>query len=359
MPPTELDNATKRAETDDSLRAERARTDTELTRRQSKVEADTDAAVEAARERSDSVVSAARQREDQSSAMGGGADVLAAEREREDTATALERERGDAALDSERLRGRIALASLLAAERLETDSRLLLERSNADALLERRDELLAVVSHDLRSLLGTIAIGVTMIEKELGDGPARATRHAALVKRAIAQMNRLVSDLLEVASFDAGKFVLHSGVYDAAALVQRVAETFESMSSTKGLEIRARVPNQPLPGTFDPDRISQVLTNLVGNAMKFTAAGGNIIVSVEAVGASLRFAVADNGAGIPPEKLEGIFERYSQAGRSEGGGLGLGLYIARRLIEAHGGRIWAESTPGEGSTFFFSLPSES
>ena len=284
--------------------------------------------------------------------------MLAAEREREDAAIALERQRGDAALDSERLRGRIALAGLLAAERLETDSRLLLDRSNADALLAGRDELLAVVSHDLRSLLGTIAIGATMIERELQDGPAQAIRHAALVKRAIAQMNRLVSDLLEVASFDAGKIVLQCGVYDAAALVQRVAETFESMSSTKGIAIHARVPNQSLPGMFDPDRVGQALTNLIGNAMKFTAAGGHIIVSVEAEGPILRFAVADNGVGISPEKLEGIFERYSQAGHSESGGLGLGLYIARRLVEAHGGRIWAESTLGQGRTFHFSLPSE-
>jgi signal transduction histidine kinase len=354
----DLDKAGKRAETDESLRAERARTDTELARRRSKVEDDTNAAVNAARERSDSALSAARQREDQSRMGRAAANVLAAEREREDSAIALERQRGAAALDAERLKGRIALATLLAAERQETDSRLLLERANADVLLERRDELLAVVSHDLHSLLAAIAIGATMIETELQGASVPVSRHSALMKRAIAQMNRLVSDLVEVASFDAGKLILQCGHYDAAELVQRVAETFESMSSTKELAIRTNVPNQPLPGLFDPDRISRVLANLIGNAIKFTAAGGQISVSVEPAGTSLRFAVADNGEGIAPEKVEGIFERYSQGGRSPGGGLGLGLYIARRIVEAHGGRIWAESTVGEGSTFFFSLPSE-
>lgn len=357
MAPSDATNGTKRDQTDESLRAERVKTDEELARRRAHVENEADRVVRAARERSDAVVNAARERQDAESAMNAGADVLAGARAREDEAIAYERQRGDAVLDAERLEGRVALASLLAAERLETDSRLLLERVDTDALLERRDELLAVVSHDLRSLLGAIAMGAAMIEKEARGGPA-LTRYSASVKKGIAQMNRLVSDLLEVASFDAGKFVLHRGLYDASALVQQVADTFASMSVARKLAISARAPNEPLVGHFDPDRIAQVLTNLVGNAIKFTAPGGQITLDVVPEGTNLRFAVADTGEGIPPEKRAEIFERYSQVGHADGGGLGLGLYIARRLVEAHDGRIWVESTVGQGSTFFFSLPAE-
>ena len=241
------------------------------------------------------------------------------------------------------------------AERRETDSRLLLEREDADALLERRDELLALVSHDLRSLLGAIAVHTTVIESQMHAGSAQIGRCTVSIKAAVAQMNRLVSDLLEVASFEAGKLVLQRGRHDACALVRQITELFASLSRTKELVIAARTPDRPLMGSFDADRISQVLANLIGNAIKFTAAGGQISVSVEPEGTNLRFAVADSGVGIPPERVAAIFERYSQADRSASGGLGLGLYIARRLVEAHGGRIWVESTVGQGSVFFFSL----
>ena len=357
MPSSDGENG-KRAQTDQSLQAERAKTDAELARRRTKVEEGADATVRAAREHSDSMLTAARQREDQSPAMRAAGDLLSGARVREDAAIAQERVRGDAALDAERLEGRVALASLLAAERKETNSRLLLERADADALLERRDELLALVSHDLRSLLGAVAMGTAMIDKEIQRDAAQVPRYCGAIKRATAQMNRLVSDLLEVASFDAGKLVLQFGSYDAAELVHHVAETFESMSMTKELVISTRTPKRPLPAIFDADRIGQILANLIGNAIKFTAAGGHIVVSVEPEGANLRFSVADSGQGIAPEKLGGIFERYAQARRSEGGGLGLGLYIARRLVESHGGRIWAESVVGQGSTFFFLLPAE-
>jgi signal transduction histidine kinase len=206
--------------------------------------------------------------------------------------------------------------------------------------------------------LGIIAMNADMIERQAQVGPAQVTRYSVSIKRATAQMTRLVSDLLEVASFEAGKIVLQRRCLDARGLVQQITDTFAAVSSTKELELAARTPNRPSPGNFDPDRISQVLINLIGNALKFTPPGGRISVSVEPVGTDLCFAVADSGEGISPEEIKTIFERYAQVKRSDHRGLGLGLYIARRLVEAHGGRIWVESTAGQGSTFFFSIPSE-
>jgi signal transduction histidine kinase len=106
----------------------------------------------------------------------------------------------------------------------------------------------------------------------------------------------------------------------------------------------------------DPDRIAQVLGNILGNAAKFTPAGGNVTVGVAPAGPDLRFFVADTGNGIPPDKLEAIFERYAQVGNGDRRGLGLGLYISQLIVEAHGGRLWAESVPGRGSTFIFTVP---
>lgn len=278
------------------------------------------------------------------------------ERAREDAAIMQERKVADLSLQAERLERQVALASLLATERQETDSRLLLERADADALLERRDELLALVSHDLRSLLGAVAVHAAVLDNARA-GPAQIARCSFSIKTATAQMTRLVSDLLEVASFDAGKFVIQRARHDATALVLHITDTFAALTQTKELVIAACTPDPPLMGYFDADRIGQVLANLIGNAIKFTAPGGQIRVSVEPDGTNLRFAVADSGVGISPEGVSAIFERYSQVGRTASGGLGLGLYIARRIVEAHGGRIWVESTVGQGSVFFFALPS--
>ena len=314
--PGDNDMGTKRARTDVSLRAERAKTDAELDQRHAKVENDADGMVHAARERVDDALRAARQREAQNSAMRGAADELAREHASDehasdDEALAEERKRADTIRDAERVEHQVVLASLLAAERGETDSHLLLERADADALLASRDDFLALVSHDLRSLLGIIAMNVDMIERQAQVGPAQVTRYSVSIKRATAQMTRLVSDLLEVASFDAGKIVLQPRRLDARGLVHQITDTFAAVSSTNELELAARTPNRPSPGNFDPDRISQVLINLIGNALKFTPPGGRISVSVEPVGTDLCFAVADSGEGISPEEIETVFERYA------------------------------------------------
>jgi signal transduction histidine kinase len=131
---------------------------------------------------------------------------------------------------------------------------------------------------------------------------------------------------------------------------------FRPLASVKNISVASDVRAGSLLARYDHERILQVLANLVGNAIKFTGEGGRIDLIVEATGDDVRFAVQDSGAGIAPDKLNVIFERFWQVADQRRSGLGLGLFISKCIVEAHGGRIWAESHPGAGSTFYFTLP---
>lgn len=357
MPHADKDMPASRAATDASLRAERARTDVEWAKSQSSSEAAADAVVQSARAQADAWLTSARHREDTDPAMTIGTLARLEERTRENALIAGDRRAEDAVRRAKSVRLQVALASLLVRERQETDSRLLIERMRADESLAKRDEFLSWVSHDMRSLLGTIAMNAEILEHFVATESPNITRFLAPIQRVTAQLARLVADLLEVASFDAGKLVLNRERHDAGQLVREVAGFFKATSSAQKVVMSTDIPSEPTIAEFDRDRIAQVLTNLIANALKFTPEGGRISVGVARCGADLRLSVADSGPGISPEKLETIFERYTQLERSERkGGLGLGLHIAQRLVEAHGGRIWVESTLGQGSIFFFSVP---
>jgi signal transduction histidine kinase len=144
---------------------------------------------------------------------------------------------------------------------------------------------------------------------------------------------------------------------DAAALVAEATETFQPAAREKGVALSAaEIPAGPLLAEFDHDRMLQVFANLIANAIKFTPAGGRIDVGVEAARGVLRFCITDSGVGIPPAMLDAIFERFWQVGADDRRGQGLGLYISKCIVEAHHGRIWAESTAGMGSRLYFTLP---
>lgn len=143
---------------------------------------------------------------------------------------------------------------------------------------------------------------------------------------------------------------------DAAALITEAVETFEAAATAKGISLRAAVPPGALRADFDHDRVLQVLANLIANAIKFTPSGGLIEVRGGSSADGVEVSVSDTGAGIPDGMREVIFDRFGQAGRNDRRGLGLGLYIARCIVEAHRGRIWAESAQGEGSRLRFTLP---
>lgn len=352
----------ERVETDQSLRVERAKTDSELGARLGNIEEDADALVRVARGRADSALNEARQRQDQTVPAGGvTAERLDAERTREDDAIDEERKADDVTLDGERMRRHLALVRLLASEREDTDARLLTERVRADASLIARNDFLALVSHDLRTLLGGIALATGVLEMQAKDDAALAktTRYTQTIQRMTVQMTRLIGDLLDVASIEAGKVIIMTAPNDAGVLVRDAAEAFEGAVAAKEIVFAADVPTEPLPADYDPERILQVLSNLLSNALKFTPKGGRITLGVGLRDNEVCFSVTDTGEGISADNFQTIFERFAQGRSNDRRGLGLGLFIARHIVNAHGGRIWVESTPGKGTTFCFTLPASS
>jgi signal transduction histidine kinase len=143
---------------------------------------------------------------------------------------------------------------------------------------------------------------------------------------------------------------------DAGTVVAEAVETFQGAATTRGQSLRFEAGPPPLTALVDRDRLLQVLANLIANSIKFTAPGGTVCVRAEVVRNEVHISVSDDGPGIPETMLESVFERFWQAGKDDRRGVGLGLYISRSIVQAHGGRIWAESKLGEGSRFTLSLP---
>jgi signal transduction histidine kinase len=167
-------------------------------------------------------------------------------------------------------------------------------------------------------------------------------------------MSRLVDDLLDVARIDAGSLRIVRSGCDVSALAQDALLAVQPLAEQKGITLEAHLPEPSVPVHCDRRRILQVFANLMGNAVKFTGQGGvRLEVSVE--GREVCFSISDTGAGISAEHLPHLFERYWQAREGERSGAGLGLYIARGIVEAHGGRIWADSTRGKGTRISFTL----
>lgn len=356
--------SSERDQTDESLRLEREKTDQALADRQA-AEEDSDQVVHQARESADAVLTAARAKADQqlerTSQQVVAHAALAMERVLEDEALQDERDSADEMLRREREENARVLSRLLPLERDKTDRFLLTERARSDAALSNRDNFLGIVSHDLRNLLGGIVMSAGMLSERAADNEdGKQTLVATTrIQSYAAHMNRLIGDLVDVASIEAGKLALAPVPGDAAALIDEAVDTFQATASAKGISLQTEVAERPLPVELDHGRMLQVLANIISNAIKFTSEGGCIRVRGERAGDELRISVSDTGSGIPGSMLEAIFERFWQVGKDDRRGVGLGLYISRSIVEAHGGRIWAESRLGEGSTFCFTLPGAS
>lgn len=350
-----------RDHTDEGLRVEREKSDQEYADRQSAIEEDSDAAIGKAREQADEALQTARDTADERMARNAtpvAQQTLTEERAHEDAALQGERDTADAELRDEREERMLALEALLYLERAETDLRLLGERTHADEALATRDHFMGMVSHDLRTLLGGIALQAALLKRGAGEDEAgrKATQAADKIQRFTARMNRLIGDLVDVASIEAGHIRVAPALQDANALVKDSLEAFQPLAAAQGLTLDVELRGNTLMAKFDHERILQVLANLLSNAIKFTPAGGRILLRVEPVDQDVRFSVMDTGPGIPSHQLAMVFERFWQARSEDRRGLGLGLYISKGIVEAHGGRIWAESQPDQGSTFLFTLP---
>jgi signal transduction histidine kinase len=352
----------ERDQTDESLRTERKETDRALADRQLAAEEDADLIVRRARKTADAVLVAAREKADQQldarANPGATRTAIAEERGVEDETLRDERAAADESLRMEREENALALSRLLPLERDKTDRFLLTERARSDDAVSYRDDFLGIVSHDLRNLLAGIVLSAGLLSKiEAESDDAKQTRAGMLrIQRYAARMNRLIGDLVDVASIDAGKLSVTPLPGDSRALVVEAVDLFQAAASAKGIALEIEMLEAPLPGAFDHDRMLQVFANLITNAIKFTDQGGRIAVQGERAGDGLRFCISDNGTGIPAGMLDAVFERFWQLGKNDKRGLGLGLYISKCIVLAHGGTIWAESKLGEGSRFWFTLP---
>jgi signal transduction histidine kinase len=231
-------------------------------------------------------------------------------------------------------------------------------RQQAEAASHAREEILAVVSHDLRNPLNVILMSSTSLRGlQLADKQGQRVRTTAeRIERASERMARLIGDLVDFASIQSGQLAVHKAATPVSEIIDATFEMFAGPADELGVLLDRRVGGALPPVDCDRDRVIQVLANMISNAIKVTSAGGRVAVGVEHTGAEMVFSVRDTGPGISEDELSQVFERYWRSKKVAYKGSGLGLTIAKGIIDAHRGRIWIESSLGAGSTFYFSLP---
>ncbi|MBL9039496.1 MAG: hypothetical protein JNG84_13335 [Archangium sp.] len=344
-----------RAETDQTIEVERQLADAEFQKQQLALEKSSDATTEKARHLADEALQEVQAAVEEAPLLSDA--KAEARRAVENAKASLEQAAADTDLANERKERKLALAQLLRFEREATDEQLNIERLQADEAVAARDDFLAVVSHDLRNLLGGIAMSAASIsgspDDELGRKNLKAQQR---IRHFSARMNRLIGDLLDVASIERGRLSIRTEVFELEKLVSESLEAFQGPAAAKHISLSVRLPANPRPMKGDPERLLQVLTNLLSNAIKFTGDGGSVVLTLDTSDRTSHFTVSDTGAGIPPDQLETIFNRFWQVTKGDRRGLGLGLFISKCIVEAHGGRIWAESVLGTGSSFHVELP---
>jgi signal transduction histidine kinase len=308
-----------------------------------------------------------------------GDESLASERRLADENLQAERKRGDDAIELERTEKQNAGQELFTNERKATDKDLALERSNTDhglknaeqsllseqkahsdtkTALTTREEYLAIVSHDLRNPIGAISTCAGMLLDDILQSKLSSETRTWIefIQRNADSALRLTSDLLDMERISAGKLEMQFGEYNISELLKETTENYASLAAPKSILLRTINSQAEVYVMCDRDRIMQVLSNLVGNAIKFTPEQGYITLQVqEREHDIVEISISDTGLGIPAEKKATIFERFSQIRKKDRRWLGLGLYISKQIIDAHQGHLWVDSVEDKGSTFYFTL----
>ena len=228
--------------------------------------------------------------------------------------------------------------------------------NDAQQATKARDDVLAVVAHDLRNPLNTVTMAVSLMLETTPLDRVQERRQAEIVRRAADRMNRMIQDLLDVKRMESGNLTIDARPEEPAAIINDTIDMLRPLAVGSTIRLDTNIEENLPHVVADSARIQQVLSNLVGNAVKFTPREGRITVCAERIDGEVRFSVIDTGSGIPAEQLPHIFGRFWQAKSSDRRGIGLGLAIAKGIVEAHNGRIWVESDVGLGSTFYFTLP---
>jgi PAS domain S-box-containing protein len=223
--------------------------------------------------------------------------------------------------------------------------------------IRARDDMMGIVSHDLRNPASAVKMLAGSILAEAAERalPSDVTERVEIMRQAAAQIDALIEDLLDVTRLEAGRLTVSAHDVEPRPLVEAALYALHALSESGGVTLAATY-EEPLPMVHaDPDRVTQLLSNLVGNALKFTPENGRVTMRADASENHVTIHISDTGPGIAPEDIAHLFDDFWQA-RNDHRGVGLGLAIAKGVVEAHGGRIWCDSTPGRGSTFSFTLP---
>jgi PAS domain S-box-containing protein len=224
--------------------------------------------------------------------------------------------------------------------------------------IRARDDMIGIVSHDLRNPVNAVKMltGV-MLDRSNGEPLSpEVGNYASVIRQAAEQMDELIQDLLDVTRVEAGRLAVSARRENTEEMLSDTLRMLAPVANEKGISLRLNAPDDLPDVMADRERTGQAISNLVGNAVKFSASGSEILVRIAVLDSELVFAVSDKGQGMTAEQLAHAFDRFWQSSRTDRQGAGLGLAITKGIIEAHGGRIWAESSPGRGSTFYFTLP---
>jgi K+-sensing histidine kinase KdpD len=236
------------------------------------------------------------------------------------------------------------------------DKRIENARDEYDELDRLKTDFIAITSHELRTPLGLILGHATFLKELI---PEEHHEQVEIIIRNATRLKEIIENLTEVDNYETGAARVRQKAVSVSRIVEDVISSFQDMAASKNITMQADICEENLPVEADANKITVAVSNLVRNAITFTNEGGRVVVKVEAVPGHAQVSVSDNGIGIPADDLSKVFERFFQVESHltrRTTGMGLGLSVAKTMIELHGGRIWVESVEGEGSTFTFLLP---